>query len=401
MTSNSLPNVESLPTHLDLEEKRDKRIRSDFHWARVKDSRAGSINSHPTGASERSDGKGTRKPDIGLHDAQVPVIRSTLYDIEDHKGPNGDDLACQDASSTSSVILSSARQEERRDIIRPVLPLKARHFHLVKNSFLSPSHVIAGHGIRKPKNKEKSIALFTERRVLQMLQLEDASKMKANMDQPVETLSIQHQDLVSPDLVTPEPRMYKRPNATAEEVKWRAKTWQSPAKTEKDSMPISEAPEGTEGDYSSYGDYSLELAMQLQEFAIPETQNSAAHKPPMERKSQLKYQPKLPGPKPKKPVIPVQEIQKDTKMLNTHAGENDEDYIYDTYVRSDGPIRNAAGLHDLSSNTDQKEFGLLVIEEDDEEAWEEFGEDAESDKEWDTDDEDENGSSNLLVKVKT
>ena len=373
-----------------MEEKREKRIRSDFHWARIKDSKFGSIDSYPTGVSERSEDKGTRKPDIGSHDAQVPVIRSTLLDTEDHKdhgGRKADDVTSHNDNSTSSRILSSARQDELHGLTRPMLPLKARQFHLVKNSFLSPSHVIAGHGVQKRKSKEKSIALFTERRVLQLqLQLlEDSSKLKANMHQLVETSSIQHHELV-----TPEPRKYKRPTATAEEVKWRAKTWQKPAKTDKDKVPTSDDPEGSRGDDLSYGDYSLELAMQLQEFAIQETQN-AAHQSSMERRSQLKHQPKLPGPRPEKPVAPMQKIQNDTTMPNNPAGENDQDFVYDTYVRSDGPIRNAPGLNDSTPDADGEEVGLLVIEEEDEEAWEEYGEDAESDKKWDTDDEDENG----------
>ncbi len=67
---------------------------------------------------------------------------------------------------------------------------------------------------------------------------------------------------------------------------------------------------------------------------------------------------------------------------------DDMDYVYDTFVRS----RNADDLPASNDSTGiPSSFGVIVIEQDEETYWQEFGDDeAESDKDWDSDQDDEN-----------
>ena len=132
--------------------------------------------------------------------------------------------------------------------------------------------------------------------------------------------------------------------------------------------------------------------MQLQEITVQETQDSALHQPAMGQRHPLKYKPKHPGPRTKKELTPTQNIEGDEMKSKTNAGEFEDDFVYDTYLRADKPIE--ANSDDLTRKTNKENIGILVIEEDDVEAWEEYIESAESDKEWDTDEEDENGSYN-------
>ena len=75
-----------------------------------------------------------------------------------------------------------------------------------------------------------------------------------------------------------------------------------------------------------------------------------------------------------------------------------DDYVYDTYIRSqkapdpaiDVPDRNVT----MSTVLQEDSIGVLIIDEEDEPEWQEFfEEDAESDLDWKSDDEDENGKS--------
>lgn len=70
---------------------------------------------------------------------------------------------------------------------------------------------------------------------------------------------------------------------------------------------------------------------------------------------------------------------------------DDEEYVYDTYIRTKDPVVPFA----LDSKDPANDHvGYIVISEEDQPLWETyFGEDGDTDKEFDTDDEDENGKS--------
>ena len=197
-----------------------------------------------------------------------------------------------------------------------------------------------------------------------------------------------------------ETKTYKRPNAAAEEVKWRARTWNKPNEIDRDSNSVSGVAEASTYKYPSYGEHSLELAMQLQTLALRETQADADRISANDQRTQLKFQPKPPKPRLQKTLVPVQEVQKNETKLGADATKNEDDFVYDTYVRYKGSVLADCLDSDLCSdkpfqNAQLDKVGLLVIEKEDEEAWEEYAEHIESDKEWDTDYEDENGLSKL------
>ncbi|KAK3071609.1 hypothetical protein LTR53_008320 [Teratosphaeriaceae sp. CCFEE 6253] len=65
----------------------------------------------------------------------------------------------------------------------------------------------------------------------------------------------------------------------------------------------------------------------------------------------------------------------------------DSDYVYDTYILAS---TEALALHEQQTETALPDIGYLVITTEDRSLWEAYIEDEPSDREWDTDDEDEN-----------
>ncbi|KAI4720668.1 hypothetical protein E4T48_03147 [Aureobasidium sp. EXF-10727] len=101
---------------------------------------------------------------------------------------------------------------------------------------------------------------------------------------------------------------------------------------------------------------------------------------------------------PKKPVQRYRERHPDqfaAQTRDTHKTEedvdmmsDDDDYVYDTYIRTKDPVVPASLESEDPSNI---QVGYIVISEEDQPLWETyFEDDAESDKEFETDDEDEN-----------
>lgn len=84
------------------------------------------------------------------------------------------------------------------------------------------------------------------------------------------------------------------------------------------------------------------------------------------------------------PVQTIHKTEEDVDMMS-----DDDDYVYDTYVRTKDPVVPANLESEDASNI---QVGYIVISEEDQPLWETYFEDeAESDKEFETDDEDENG----------
>ncbi|KAH0273279.1 hypothetical protein KCU91_g6062, partial [Aureobasidium melanogenum] len=83
------------------------------------------------------------------------------------------------------------------------------------------------------------------------------------------------------------------------------------------------------------------------------------------------------------PAQTTQKAEEDVDMMS-----DDDDYVYDTYVRTKDPVVPATLEAEDSSNI---QIGYIVISEEDQPLWETyFEEETESDKEFETDDEDEN-----------
>ena len=118
--------------------------------------------------------------------------------------------------------------------------------------------------------------------------------------------------------------------------------------------------------------------------------------------SSLKYQPRLP----KEPRAAVSRSQESTQNEadDQAVDENDEDYVYDVYIRR--PLAETDiltnPLAELESDQQMKDLeasragvGVIVITAEDEEYWENFIEDDE--EEWDSEDADSNGRLDITL----
>ncbi|GAB7349762.1 hypothetical protein MBLNU459_g0489t1 [Dothideomycetes sp. NU459] len=130
------------------------------------------------------------------------------------------------------------------------------------------------------------------------------------------------------------------------------------------------------------------LADALHRFALQEAANEAAHKEPRE-KPKVAHVPRKSVPRYKDrhsehfaaghPPTEVPDVDMDVS--------DEEDYVYDTYVRTREPVVPAAIE---GSDPASLRVGYIVITESDQPYWETYFEDDDTDKEWDTDEEDEN-----------
>ncbi|KAF2187271.1 hypothetical protein K469DRAFT_725343 [Zopfia rhizophila CBS 207.26] len=151
----------------------------------------------------------------------------------------------------------------------------------------------------------------------------------------------------------------KLPGASEVEKQFRSHTWGR--SVQKPSYATSEPSE--------------DLVRQLQQFAEEVENKEALEVTPVVKKP-LKYKPKVPT-KRYKERHPEQ--SEDAMDVDT------DDYVYDTYVRE-------IIMHDTAelAPEPQGSVGFIIITDEDEELWEAYGHDDKSDREFDTDDEDEN-----------
>ena len=185
----------------------------------------------------------------------------------------------------------------------------------------------------------------------------------------------------------------KRPGVTAEERKWRATNWgrvvepKVRAETATGSAP-------TIKPLKKWDTASPQLAEQLQQIAVDEILSEEARAAPENGHIQLKSQPKPPKPRHAKSQGAVDAETIDVEMTDSNVLDDDSMYVVDTYVRS---IAQPTTTEDRDLYIDplrgleEGNVGILVIDEDEEELWETYGEIQESDPEWNSEEGDENG----------
>lgn len=143
---------------------------------------------------------------------------------------------------------------------------------------------------------------------------------------------------------------------------------------------------------TGYSEESIFLAWQLQELALKESPKPTGVKR-FSLQPQPKTKPKPPRPRPQKKEIKMADSGGDEPMDDIMDMGNEEDFVYDTYVRSSGHVATMDISEQMSNTTehlDNNRVGLLIIEDQDQEVWETFAEE-DSEKEWDSEEEDENG----------
>ena len=188
----------------------------------------------------------------------------------------------------------------------------------------------------------------------------------------------------------------KRPNATAIERKWREENWDKPTTPRSSIQQRTKTACHANQPSHEWNYESPELAAQLQQIAFQESEIQSSY--PLKDHSnrrQLKVMPK--PPKPRQPVVNVDPDEKDGDdvMADVVSLDNDFEYVFDTYVRTiTQPSHTNTNdlILDPSSGVHGLKMGVLIIDDgEEEELWETFGEDVDSDPEWNSEEEDENG----------
>lgn len=147
---------------------------------------------------------------------------------------------------------------------------------------------------------------------------------------------------------------------------------------------------------SREGDLDAKNAEQLHQIAAHQSLISTQFPGAMCCEPQLKIKPKPPKPRPMVKNLESGVSNGDDISDGMISPENEDDFVYDTYVRSLGqPAGIATDIsepYDAESHlVDNSKIGILVIPEHDQAMWETFGEEEESDKDWNSEEEDENG----------
>ncbi len=177
----------------------------------------------------------------------------------------------------------------------------------------------------------------------------------------------------------------KRPNVNAAERAWRLETW-----GKQNAVSGEIEPEKKDKAATSWDAESMEIAQELQQIALE--QSRAAPKLPTATTPKIK--PKPPGPRRTTEIVTAEDDI--SNQINASNLDEDGDYIIDTYIRTplqtfDLDIKPGAGF-DPVGKIDTGKIGILVIEEDQEKLWEDFGDEDQSEVEFESDEEDENGT---------
>ena len=155
----------------------------------------------------------------------------------------------------------------------------------------------------------------------------------------------------------------KRPNVNKAERQWRAGAWKAKGPST-ETATTSEADEGLLRDMQAYAE-EVEAAEFAKENADTKDNGESMQVDAMDTSQ------------------PVKSTHVDVDMLS------DDGYIFDTFVH-DHSGEVADGQRD--GDAEPGIVGVLVIEEEDQELWQSYlDEQADSDKDWDSEDEDSNG----------
>lgn len=213
-------------------------------------------------------------------------------------------------------------------------------------------------------------------------------------------------------------RPRKRPVVNQAEKRWREER-QPAISTAKQRIS-----QMAESDKVDADDESERLAQQFEQIALEleggmdATPTETKEIPPPEikptlPKSPLRYQPRHPN----RPRLnaPIGEAKDESMQVDTARStspheevDNDEDYVFDTYIRRPLPASGSGSgkvtnpLADLEADQDawfrrngidtsRPDVGVIVITEEDQEYWEHFAEDDEDEDRWDSEDADSNG----------
>lgn len=374
---------------------RQKRQRPSGFWKLVDDD-----NDRPKYAAPlASPGaiKGNRSVTIEFHSPKVPTVRTTLpsEDLNEQENAiprfsesteSGADAStiiekCQPPSDTTTQ--SDQCRQKTHDISASAL--KARKFHL-SSPFLVPKTIVKKHR----KNRGKDLALFVERTEIIRKTKKSGDLSRPSSGKPSSLDEGEKKDTSQLE----QPR--RRPNATAAERKWRTESWANSPQPNEVNGNTTRIAENINKPSSQWNYDSAQLAEQLQGVVLEEIRASEERAKGLGGGGKLKVNPKPPKPRQPRSEQSADDGGSGDGMTNTMNLDDDREYVLDTYIRSSAQpfeVTEAAdSVYDSLHGIDHGNIGILVIEDEEEEAlWETFAEDQESDPEWQSEEEDENG----------
>ena len=349
--------------------------------------------------------KDTQTTTTALHSPKVPTVRTTLPREDFNEEQNA--LARSSDSSISSIPVADAAStfEKRQQLFgstqpkKPrqsthevfVPPSKARTFHLIitpspaSSPFLAPKTIAQKHRDRR----KKDLAVFAEKPDLIRKAKLSGDILRHSSGVPRQVYNGEKTDGSQLEQLE-QPR--KRPNATAAERKWRTETWANPPKPNTVSENSTKTAETISEPSNQWNYESTQLAEQLQEVALEEIHASEEKRKGLSGSGQLKIKPKPPKPRQTRTEMLDIDCTVNDLMTDATALDNDGDYVLDTYIRSN--TQPTGPQYDSLHNIAHGNVGILIVEgqEEEEAFWEAFAEDRQSDPEWNSEEEDENGS---------
>ncbi|MCJ1399106.1 hypothetical protein MMC11_002308 [Xylographa trunciseda] len=373
---------EELPGTLFVQkEHRDpKRSFTDTAWQfrKVSDTRSPSLSAKSGALAAH------HKPD-SKYAPQVPKVRATLPGEEDtkiqeleHFQHNSVPRQNHDKSSTLFQDLAMQSQASHVDRRRH----EPRRFHLTRDSISYSYQVQASKSgiLKHKKGLNENLPIFSERARGILSTMVSNGTLSSQDEKNHEAAT--HQTEQAREDTKP---LLKRPNASAAEKQWRAQNWKKPVQEPTVDEPLMTA-QAEDIFLAAQRDHeALKLAAELQKFALQQTQGDSVSghlARPAKIKPKLRPNRHAYGPS-------------GHDSLGDHAiqskQEDESGWIVETYVRKANPAASTeVGVSAMGSYAHAADFGLLVIPEEDEPAWEVFGEDEGGDSEESSDGSDSN-----------
>ena len=338
-----------------------------------------------------------------FHFPKIPTPRTTQpgEGLNGQKNTNSGFSESTKASADPRAMMNKYQQpfelkqprqscQKSPDILRS--ELNTRKFHLIK----SPSPVHSPNLVSKSttqqhrKSRGKGLAVFVERTEITRKAKRSGNVSRHSSGEPRHLDNGEEIDMSQLE----KPR--KRPNATAAERKWRTENWANRRKSNEMNENLIRRAENVDEPSNQWNYESIRLAEQLQEVALAEIHASDEGAKGLSGGKKLKVKPKSPKPRQSRTEKLADESSGKDVIPGNIDIDDDGDYVLDTYVRSSAqPFEvpePAESYHDPLHSTDHGNIGILVIEDEEEEAlWEAFAEDQESDLEGNSEEEDENG----------
>lgn len=260
--------------------------------------------------------------------------------------------------------------------------LRPRKFHLSRRTFsIFPADSESKGRIHKRNQRRNDLPVFVEKSGLTGLTQDYLPKILEVSRDTVHTKGSGHHNTEFTD--------GPKPVLGAQESKVKSSRAAVTSSTPVTAQTVSE-------NLSEYSQNSIMLAWQLQELATKESLRPSPNPRGSPPHSQSKIKLKPPRPRPQEKERKSIDSCGDQVMDDVIDIESEEDFVYDTYVRSSGQVVSTPKdmtqpMISEPENIDNNRIGILVIEDEDQEIWETFAEEEESDKEWNSEEEDENG----------